>query len=126
LAETAKAFGRLDILVNNAGIYEFRARADISAYSATKGAVEAITGVPAKELGPRRIRVNAILPGVVLTEGVRAGGFDAGDLRKEMEARTPLGRIGRPEDMAPAVVFLAAEDSAWITGESLLVAGGLR
>jgi 3-oxoacyl-[acyl-carrier protein] reductase len=82
--------------------------------------------VLAKELGPRRIRVNAILPGVVLTEEVRAGGFDAGDLRKEMEARTPLGRIGRPEDMAPAVVFLAAEDSAWITGESLLVAGGLR
>jgi 3-oxoacyl-[acyl-carrier protein] reductase len=93
---------------------------------ATKAAVEAITGVLAKELGPRRIRVNAVLPGVVLTEGVRAGGFDEGDFRKEMEARTPLGRIGQPEDIAPAVVFLAAEDSAWITGESLLVAGGLR
>ena len=70
--------------------------------------------------------MNAVLPGVVLTEGVRAGGFDEGDFRKEMEARTPLGRIGQPDDIAPAVVFLAAEDSAWITGESLLVAGGLR
>ena len=100
--------------------------ANSAVYSATKGAVEAITGVLAKELGPRRIRVNAVLPGVVLTEGVRAGGFDEGDFRKEMEARTPLGRIGQPDDIAPAVVFLAAEDSAWITGESLLVAGGLR
>jgi len=100
--------------------------ANSAVYSATKAAVEAITGVLAKELGPRRIRVNAVLPGVVLTEGVRAGGFDEGDFRKEMEARTPLGRIGQPEDIAPAVVFLAAEDSAWITGESLLVAGGLR
>ena len=100
--------------------------ANSAVYSATKGAVEAITGVLAKELGPRRIRVNAVLPGVVLTEGVRAGGFAEGDFGKEMEARTPLGRIGQPEDIAPAVVFLAAEDSAWITGESLLVAGGLR
>ena len=100
--------------------------ANSAVYSATKAAVEAITGVLAKELGPRRIRVNAVLPGAVLTEGVRAGGFDEGDFRKEMEARTPLGRIGQPEDIAPAVVFLAAEDSAWITGESLLVAGGLR
>jgi 3-oxoacyl-[acyl-carrier protein] reductase len=100
--------------------------ANSAVYSATKAAVEAITGVLAKELGPRRIRVNAVLPGVVLTEGVRAGGFDEGDFRKEMEARTPLGRIGQPDDIAPAVVFLAAEDSAWITGESLLVAGGLR
>jgi len=100
--------------------------ANSAVYSATKAAVEAITGVLAKELGPRRIRVNAVLPGAVLTEGVRAGGFDEGDFRKEMEARTPLGRIGQPEDIAPAVVFLATEDSAWITGESLLVAGGLR
>src|SRR4029077_2231465 len=100
--------------------------ANSAGYSATKGAVEAITGVLAKELGPRRIRVNAVLPGVVLTEGVRAGGFAEGDFGKEMEARTPLGRIGQPDDIAPAVVFLAAEDSAWITGESLLVAGGLR
>ena len=80
----------------------------------------------AKELGPRKIRVNAINPGMVETEGVRAAGFDQGDLRKSIEAQTPLGRIGQPEDIGPAAVFLASSDSAWITGETLRVAGGLR
>lgn len=80
-------------------------------YSATKGAVEAITGVLARELGPRRIRVNAVSPGVVDTEGVRAAGLDGSDFRKEVESRTPLGRIGPPGDIAPAVVFLAREDA---------------
>ena len=95
-------------------------------YTATKGAVDAVTRTLAKELGPRKIRVNAINPGMVETEGVRAAGFDQGDLRKSVEAQTPLGRIGQPEDIAPAVVFLASSDSAWITGETLRVAGGLR
>src|SRR5438093_13772936 len=97
-----------------------------SVYSATKGAVDAITRTLAKELGPRQIRVNAINPGMVETEGLRAAGFDQGDLRKSIEAQTPLGRIGQPDDIAPAVVFFASSDSGWITGETLRVAGGLR
>ncbi len=97
-----------------------------SVYTGTKGAVDAITRTLAKELGPRKIRVNAINPGMVETEGVRAAGFGQGDLRKSVEAQTPLGRIGQPEDIAPAAVFLASPDSAWITGETLRVAGGLR
>jgi 3-oxoacyl-[acyl-carrier protein] reductase len=97
-----------------------------SVYTATKGAVDAITRTLAKELGPRNIRVNAINPGMVETEGVRAAGFDQSDFRKSLEAQTPLGRIGQPEDIAPAAVFLASSDSAWISGETLLIAGGLR
>jgi 3-oxoacyl-[acyl-carrier protein] reductase len=97
-----------------------------SVYTATKAAVDAITRSLAKELGPRNIRVNSINPGMVDTEGMRAAGFAESDFRKELEARTPLGRIGQPEDIAPAAVFLASPDAAWITGETLLVAGGLR
>jgi 3-oxoacyl-[acyl-carrier protein] reductase len=97
-----------------------------SVYTGTKGAVDAITRTLAKELGPRKIRVNAINPGMVETEGVRAAAFDQGDLRKSVEAQTPLGRIGQPDDIAPAAVFLASSDSEWITGETLRVAGGLR
>jgi 3-oxoacyl-[acyl-carrier protein] reductase len=97
-----------------------------SVYTATKAAVDAVTRSLAKELGPRNIRVNSINPGVVDTEGVRVGGFVESDFRKELEARTPLGRIGQPDDIAPAAVFLASSDAAWITGETLLVAGGLR
>lgn len=96
-----------------------------SVYSATKAAVDAVTKSLAKELGPRNIRVNAINPGMVETEGVYAAGFTESDFRKELEARTPLGRIGQPEDIAPAAVFFASSDSAWITGETLMIAGGL-
>jgi 3-oxoacyl-[acyl-carrier protein] reductase len=95
-------------------------------YSATKGAVDAITGVLAKELGPKGIRVNAINPGPVATEGFNAGGFADSDFEKQTIAQTPLGRIAQPNDIAPAAVFLASSDSAWITGETLRVAGGLR
>jgi 3-oxoacyl-[acyl-carrier protein] reductase len=95
-------------------------------YTGTKGAVDAITRTLAKELGPRRIRVNAINPGMVETEGIRSGGFDKGEFREQLEAQTPLGRIGQVEDIAPAAVFLASADSGWITGEVLRVAGGLR
>jgi 3-oxoacyl-[acyl-carrier protein] reductase len=95
-------------------------------YSATKGAVDAITGVLANELGPKGIRVNAINPGPVATEGFDAGGFAGSDFEKETTARTPLGRIGQTDDIAPAAVFLASDDSKWITGETLLIAGGLR
>ena len=95
-------------------------------YNATKGAVDAITHTLAKELGPRKIRVNSINPGMVVTEGAVAGGFTEGDIRKMLETQTPLGRIGETQDIAPAAVFFASPDSAWISGETLLIAGGLR
>ena len=95
-------------------------------YNATKGAVDAITRTLAKELGPRQIRVNAIRPGMVITEGVISAGFHESDFRKTLEAQTPLGRIGQPDDIAPAAVFFASDDSKWISGETLVIAGGLR
>ena len=97
-----------------------------SVYTGTKGAVDAITRTLAKELGSRNIRVNAINPGMIETEGVIAGGFNEGEFRKGVEAQTPLGRIGQPDDIAPAAVFLASSDARYITGETLRVAGGLR
>ena len=95
-------------------------------YSGTKAAVEAVTKTLAKELGPKKIRINNVNPGMVETEGVHAAGLSAGDFRKQIESQTPLGRIGQPVDIAPAVVFLVSPDSGWITGESLFIAGGLR
>ena len=95
-------------------------------YTATKGAVDAITRTLAKELGPRKIRINSINPGMVVTEGAVTGGFTEGDIRKMLETQTPLGRIGQTQDIAPAAVFFASPDSAWISGETLLIAGGLR
>jgi 3-oxoacyl-[acyl-carrier protein] reductase len=95
-------------------------------YTATKGAVDAVTHVLAKELGPKRIRVNSINPGMVETEGVHTGGFIGSDFQKQLEAQTPLGRIAQPEDIAPIAVFLASADSGWLTGETLLASGGLR
>src|SRR5207247_10212703 len=97
-----------------------------SVYSATKAAVDAVTRSLAKELGPRKIRVNAINPGMVETEGVRAAGIAESDMRRQMEASTPLGRIGQPQDIAPAAVFLASSESDWITGETLYISGGMR
>ena len=95
-------------------------------YNATKGAVDAITRTLAKELGPRKIRVNAIRPGMVITEGVITAGFHESDFRNMLESQTPLGRVGQTDDIAPAAVFFASDDSKWITGETLLIAGGLR
>jgi len=97
-----------------------------SVYSATKAAVDAVTKSLAKELGPRKIRVNAINPGMVETEGLHSAGIVESDFRKQTEAKTPLGRIGQPEDIAPAVVFLASADASWITGETFYVTGGVR
>jgi 3-oxoacyl-[acyl-carrier protein] reductase len=97
-----------------------------SVYTGTKAAVDAITRTLAKELGPRKIRVNAINPGMVDTEGAQSAGFIESDFRKQLESQTPLGRIGQVEDIAPAAVFFASNDAQWITGESLVVAGGLR
>jgi 3-oxoacyl-[acyl-carrier protein] reductase len=95
-------------------------------YTATKGAVDAITHVLAKELGPKKIRVNSINPGMVETEGTHAIGMLGSDFQKQFEAQTPLGRIGQPEDIGPIAVFLASADSGWLTGETLLASGGLR
>jgi 3-oxoacyl-[acyl-carrier protein] reductase len=95
-------------------------------YTATKGAVDAVTQVLAKELGPKKIRVNSINPGMVETEGVHAAGFIGSDFQKHYEAQTPLGRIAQPEDIAPIAVFLASSDSGWLTGETVLASGGLR
>ena len=100
--------------------------ASAAVYTGTKAAVDAITGVLAKELGPRGIRVNAINPGMVETEGVHTAGIMESDFHKQVEATTPLGRIGQPRDIAPTVVFLVSDDSGWVTGETLRVAGGLR
>jgi 3-oxoacyl-[acyl-carrier protein] reductase len=97
-----------------------------SVYSATKAAVDAVTGSLSKELGPRRIRVNSVNPGMVETEGVHAAGLSEGEFRKQFEAQTPLGRIGQTKDIAPAVVFLASGESSWITGETLHITGGLH
>ena len=95
-------------------------------YTGTKGAVDAITGVLARELGPRKIRVNALNPGMVETEGTHSAGFIGSDFETGTVAQTPLGRMGQPGDIASVAVFLASEDSAWLTGEQLLVGGGLR
>jgi len=95
-----------------------------SVYGATKASVDVITKVLSKELGPKGIRVNAINPGMVETEGVHAAGFAESEFRKQIEAMTPLGRIGQPEDIAKAAVFLASSDSSWISGELIYIAGG--
>ncbi len=97
-----------------------------SVYTATKGAVDAITRVLAKELGPKKIRVNSINPGMIETEGVHAAGFIGSDFEKNAVAQTPLGRIGQPQDIATIATFLASDDSAWLTGELLRAGGGLR
>lgn len=97
-----------------------------SVYSATKAAVDAITVSLAGELGPKKIRVNSLNPGMVETEGLHAVGFAESDFRKHVEATTPLGRIGQPNDIATVSVFLASDASGWITGQTLAVAGGAR
>ena len=95
-----------------------------SVYAATKAGVDTITKVLAKELAGRRIRVNAVKPGLVVTEGTQSAGMLGSDFEKAALRGTPLGRVGRPEDIAPPVAFLASDDAAWITGETILVSGG--
>jgi 3-oxoacyl-[acyl-carrier protein] reductase len=95
-------------------------------YSGTKGAVDAITRVFAKELGPKKIRVNAVNPGPVTTEGFKSAGFEGSDFEKQMVQNTPLGRVGEPDDIASVVAFLASDDARWVTGSLLQAAGGLR
>jgi 3-oxoacyl-[acyl-carrier protein] reductase len=113
-------------VINISSVVATAAPAGTAVYSATKAAVDAVTRALAKELGPRRVRVNAINPGMVETEGLHGAGLSRGDFRKQIEAQTPLGRIGQPDDIGPAAVFLASADSGWITGETLHIAGGFR
>ncbi len=97
-----------------------------SVYSATKAAVDAITGSLAKELGHRKIRVNSLNPGMIETEGASTAGFLESDFRKGIEARSPLGRIGQTDDIAPSAVYLASADSKYMTGETLMLTGGIH
>ncbi len=95
-------------------------------YTGTKGAVDAITGVLANELGARKIRVNSLNPGMVETEGVHAAGFIGTDFERDLVSKTPLGRIGQVDDIASVAVFLASDDAKWLTGESIVASGGIR
>ncbi|HEX3871986.1 MAG TPA: glucose 1-dehydrogenase [Pirellulales bacterium] len=115
-------------IINMSSVVSTLAPATASVYSATKAAVDAITKSLAKELGSRKIRVNAINPGMVETEGTSSSGLSGedSDFRKAILAQTPLGRIGQPDDIAPAAVFLASSDSSWITGENFYISGGMR
>ena len=125
--EAAKLFGDEGGSVINIGsaVTELNSPNTV-VYTATKGAVDAVTRVLAKELGPRKIRVNSINPGLVDTEGTHAMGVIGNDFEKEFVAQTPLGRTGQPDDIAPVAVFLASDESRWVTGDTLVVSGGLR
>jgi 3-oxoacyl-[acyl-carrier protein] reductase len=125
--EAVKHFGASGgSVINISSVASEDAVPTASVYSATKGAVDAVTRVLAAELGPRKIRVNAIAPGGVETEGTHAAGVVGSDFEKQMVARTALGRLGQPDDIARVAVFLASDDAAWLTGERLAASGGLR
>jgi 3-oxoacyl-[acyl-carrier protein] reductase len=125
--EAVKQFGpEGGSIVNISSVVATLAPPSTSVYSATKAAVGAITRSLAQELGGRKIRVNAVNPGLVETEGTHTAGITESDFRKQIESQTPLGRIGQPQDIASAVLFLASSDASWITGESFYVGGGLR
>jgi 3-oxoacyl-[acyl-carrier protein] reductase len=95
-------------------------------YTASKGAVDAITGVLARELGPRKIRVNTVSPSLTETEGTHSAGMLASDFEASIIAQTPLGRLGQPQDIADVVAFVASDDARWLTGERIMAGGGLR
>jgi 3-oxoacyl-[acyl-carrier protein] reductase len=125
--EAVKLFGdRGGSIINISSVAATSAPPTASLYSGTKAAVDAVTRSLAQELGSRRIRVNSLNPGMVETEGVKAMGIGESEFASKVIADTPLGRIGQPKDIAPVAVFLASDDSAWITGETIYVAGGLR
>lgn len=125
--EAAKHFGpEGGSVVNTSSIVSTYGLPFGSVYSATKASVDAITRSLAKELGPRNIRVNSINPGMVETEGTHTAGIAGSEQETAMASQTPLGRTGQPDDIAPAVVFFASQDSKWITGETLYITGGLR
>jgi 3-oxoacyl-[acyl-carrier protein] reductase len=122
----AKHLGEGASIINIGSVVSRVTPAASAVYTGTKGAVDAITGVLARELGPRKIRVNSINPGMVETEGATSAGFIGSDMETALVTQTPLGRVGQPEDIAKVAVFLASDDAGWITGEQLLAGGGLR
>jgi 3-oxoacyl-[acyl-carrier protein] reductase len=122
----AKHLGEGASIVNVSSVASRITPPGSAVYSATKGAVDAITGVLAKELGPRKIRVNSVNPGMVETEGTHSAGIIGSDFETWAVSTTPLGRIGQPDDVADVVTFLASDDSRWLTGESLIASGGSR
>jgi 3-oxoacyl-[acyl-carrier protein] reductase len=125
--EAAKHFGADGgSVINVSSVASTSSLPMAAVYAGTKAAVDAVTRVLATELGPKKIRVNAINPGPVETEGFKGAGFSGGDFEKQAIAQTPLGRIGHPDDVASVAVFFASDDSKWVTGEMLKVAGGLR
>jgi len=113
-------------IINLSSLVSTLAFPNAAIYSGTKGAVDAITRSLASELGPKKIRVNAIRPGMVETEGTHTAGIQESDMQKQVLAQTPLGRLGQPQDIAGVAVFLAGPDSSWISGETFVIAGGLR
>ncbi|TDK37311.1 glucose 1-dehydrogenase [Rhizobium deserti] len=121
-----KHLGEGGSVINISSVVSSLAPPASSVYTGTKAAVDAITSVLAKELGPRKIRVNAILPGMVETEGTHTAGIVGSDLQHNAVAQTPLGRIGQPEDIAKVAVFLASDDAGWLTGDHIIASGGFR
>jgi 3-oxoacyl-[acyl-carrier protein] reductase len=122
----AKYLGKGGSIINIGSLVSRITPAATAVYSATKGAVDVITGVLSLELGPKGIRVNALNPGLVETEGTHTSGFIGSDFHKSAVAQTPLGRTGQPNDIATAAVFLASDDAGWITGQLINAAGGVR
>ena len=122
----AKHLGEGASIINISSVVSSLTPANSAVYTGTKGAVDAITGVLARELGPKKIRVNALNPGFVVTEGTHSGGLAGSDFEAGAVAQTPLGRAGQPDDIASAAVFLASDNSAWLTGDRVVASGGLR
>jgi 3-oxoacyl-[acyl-carrier protein] reductase len=127
MQEAVKQFGpKGGSIINIGSLASTLALPTSAVYAATKSALDSMTRVLATELGPRKIRVNAIAPGVIETEGTHAAGIIGGDFERQAVASTPLGRSGQPDDVAKIAVFLASDDSGWLTGERLVAAGGMR
>jgi 3-oxoacyl-[acyl-carrier protein] reductase len=122
----AKHFGEGASVINIGSAVSRITPPNSAVYTGTKGAVDAITGVLSRELGPKKIRVNSINPGIVETEGTHTAGFVGSEFEKVAVAQTPLGRVGQPGDIGSVVFFLASDDSRWLTGEQILASGGLR
>ena len=122
----SKHLGEGGSIINVSSVAATLQPATTAVYSGTKGALNAITGVLANELAPRKIRVNAVSPGYVVTEGTRTAGVTGSEMEAGFVAQTPLGRAGAPDDIAGVVAFLASDDARWVTGEVLRVGGGVR
>jgi 3-oxoacyl-[acyl-carrier protein] reductase len=122
----AKQFGEGASVINIGSAVSSITPPNSAVYTASKGAVDVITGVLAKELGAKKIRVNSINPGIVQTEGTQSAGFIGSDFEKALVSQTPLGRAGQPDDIGAVAVFLASDDSRWLTGGQIIASGGLR